>query len=218
MIKKLFVFAFFTVITTSIFAQAAVKVDQMGTAVFEKGAEDDIKGNKYLYEDWYLATLVDKNGEKIENVKLNYNGHSKRFEMKENQGKVELNPLLYTDVIVAIDDNPKQRFSLMTRNDAFEYYRVIYEGSKIKFYERFHTILKDEEIPNYGATKSVKKYINTKKYFLVIDEEFIEIKRKDKDIIKRLGDKSLKNFVKNNKIKVKKDEDLVALLRHFETL
>lgn len=216
MSKLVFVLGF-TFCIASLNSQAVVKVDRQG-GVTLNDEDDDIRGSKYLYKDWVEATIIDTDDKMITDVSVNYNGYTKKFEMLERGNKkVELNSWLYQQINV-YKDKKMHTFKLYKDGDTPAYFKVIYEGEKASFLEKFDTKLKVDEIPNYGSSTSTKKYLNRKSTYIYTEGNLIEVKRKDKDIVKVLGKKELKKYIKENKLKIKEDKDLSALFEYHESL
>jgi hypothetical protein len=71
---------------------------------------------------------------------------------------------------------------------------------------------------NTSLNSRYKKY--TRHYILNSNNKFVQVKLKEKDILKTLSDKKkeLKKYIKTNNLNLKKEKDVVKLMTYYHTL
>ncbi|GAB4131518.1 MAG: hypothetical protein OHK0045_03230 [Raineya sp.] len=99
------------------------------------------------------------------------------------------------------------------------FFLVHYNSDKIKFLEKIDVVLQQAPGSSYGSSTKDFVYAKREKYFIYKDNKGIEVKKNKKSILEVLGkdNKELENFIKVNKLNLKKTDDIVALLKYFET-
>ena len=209
---------YFTLLISIFFIQSAysqaIARDLQGNNSFDIRENTDVDGSPYLFEDWVKGDLIDINGNKIEDVMLNYDGEKSRFVSKQEGNKVlELNIWNYRAVELMVEGKLDTYVNITNKGEA-AYCKVIYESDYVACYQKFSATKKRSSNSGYGQVKSMYKYSNKNETFLYYNDELIKIKRKEKDISKLLKRKDLKSYTKENKLNLNKDKDLAKLLEY----
>ncbi len=184
------------------------------------------KGNPYYFKIWVYGDVYNQNGEKYEDLLLNYNIESSTFEVTNGERYLELDPRYYWAVTVKQDKNvvdlEDDRDSIvfirgLLPDDERKFVEVLYNGSRVKLLKELYVALSSKKIENVGQTIKLKRFNRKDKHFLVVDGEYKKIKMKKKDALKTMGpEKELKNWLKSSKNKLKKDKDWMALMQYYE--
>jgi len=202
-----------------------------------------IKGNPYLFKDWVKADIIHLEKENIEGAMIKFDLYDGSIEVKDhdvlldNSNLVEingerlmiLNDQYYNKIIITRKNNPEafKNFDVdtiqLTKGIHRDYLRtygvVFYNGDKVKLVNTYNVDVRESKINSPGKIITKQKFTRNKGYALIIDKEKIKVKLKDKDFYKALGKKdALKKFKKENKLKLKKVNEFVELLKYYESL
>jgi len=66
----------------------------------KKDRYKDVLGSPYIYDEWQTGKIISVNADVIEGVKINFNGETNGFEIKNNNSYIELDPKWYIRVII----------------------------------------------------------------------------------------------------------------------
>lgn len=99
------------------------------------------------------------------------------------------------------------------------FFLVHYNSDKVKFLEKIDAVLQQAPGSSYGSSTKDFVYVKKEKYFIYKDNKGIEVKKNKKAILEVFGkdNKDIENFIKTNNLNLKKTDDIVALLKYFET-
>jgi len=186
--------------------------------IFREKKYMDIEGTPYYYKTWVKADLYDINGQILENVDVNYNGATGKFEsIRDDYNFIELNNALYNKIIVNQGIEADVFINFLEYGDE-AYYRLIYKGDDFSYFSKFWARIKKEEIPNYGQSSTKERFSNSEEYYFLKEDKLAKVKRNSKDIVKYLNNKSINNYIKSNKLNIKNDKDLQKLFRYYDSL
>ena len=209
----------------------------------KKTSYKKIDGNPYLFKDWVKADLIHLDQEKIEDAFIRLDLHQENLEVKDygsvfvdenimeigDDKFIVLTDKYYKKITIAKSDNPKvlkdsdvDSLFLMKgiHKDYIDKYAIVlYDGKTIKLIKEIDIQLRESKVNSPGTVWTEKKFIRKKSYALIIEKEKKQIKLKEKDLYKVLGNKEeLKKYIKANKLKVKKEPAAVQLLAYWESL
>lgn len=184
--------------------------------VLAPSEKNDIKGSPYLFENWQSGYIYTIAGDSMYTKQINFNGLSGAFEVKEKGKQIEANKkhhhkvkLTSTNQITIFQNDPE-------KND-LEYGELIYQGKKMKMIKTFSATIREKTASGYNGSAKEKYYTNSTNYFLVSDAKKSNVKLKPKFFEEYFSDKTLKNYIKKNKLDLKKDQDLVKFLQYAES-
>ena len=83
------------------------------------------------------------------------------------------------------------------------------------------TYVSKNSYSNSNTTALKKKYITIKKYYILNpDNKYINVRLKEKDILKILlgKKKELKNYIKKNKLSLKNEKDVIKVMEYYYSL
>jgi len=176
---------------------------------------DNVKGTPYLFEQWQKGYIYTVAGDSMQTMQINFNGLTGAFEVKEKGRQIQANIKHHNKVkIYGADRN--RVFINHPEDDNLQYNEVLYESNKFKLLKTFAVIIREKTASNYNGSSKEKYFTKSTDYFLVKDNDRTEVKRKSKFFEQYFMDKNLKNYIKKNKLDLKKDRDLTKLLQHAE--
>ena len=184
---------------------------------------DDVKGFPYIVNKWSNVTAYTTEGQKIEGLLGKYNAENDAIEVLIEDKLIELNNHLYNKITILAIDIEGNKTVYNYENGLISgdlgYYNVIYKGKKVSFVEKVVAKLLHKTVANYGLSEDIKKYVKTTKYFIILDDKFIQVKKNKKSILGALGNnRDLERHIKKNKLKLRKNFEIRAALDHFENL
>jgi hypothetical protein len=184
---------------------------------------DKIKGSPFLFDEWKSATLYHANGKSFGNYQAKLNLATQEVHYKDAKGQ-ELADNGSISKVVFEEASSEGSFYITCSNNIDEVNRN-YPGSK-----RYALEMNTGEVSLlkvYGRSVAqgdslfgtLKRYYFTDKidYFLRINNRIEKIKRLGEDEILPFvpGVSSFKAWIKSNKIKLNREEDLVKFLVYF---
>ena len=99
-----------------------------------------------------------------------------------------------------------------------KFVHIIYNGSRVKLIRDPYSAESVKTIQNVGQTITNRRFNRKDNYFFLIDGEYSTVRLKKNEVIKKLGfKKELEAFIKDNKLKMNKDEDYEVLLAYYES-
>ena len=183
----------------------------------------NVQGTPYYDEQFNSATVSPMN--KVYLVRYNaalddmeviqssdtliMNKNNKNYIIKQNKGNITYRILEYAD----------------SKEDKLGYYVQLTEGTNIALYrkdrKKFEEVKKAAYGGNLGATAAKFKKQKSEFYIeLNGSGNAIKLSKRKKDIVKMFPEKEdlVETYIKKNKIKVSKEEDLVKLITYINTL
>lgn len=222
----LFTFFLLTVLPFSNYAQQN-DVLLTNSQALEVEAYKDIEGTPYYFEKWQPGKVFSKDAqdEAEELYLLNFNGYTKSFEVRKDNRFITLDEKYYDKITVEIEEGGVQK-TLLFKTNAHPIYKnrfmkVVFEGTDFVVLQDFQKRLAEREKKSYasGTVKSQEFSDNTS-YYLVKDKKAAAFKLKKKAILGVLKGQAsaMKSYVKNNKLKLNKESELVQIMSYFEQL
>ncbi len=197
----------------------------ISTVPVPKNNEINLVGTPYANEDFQKGIAI-KDGLTIaRNIGLRYNAHKDIFEIKktfvltDDQARL----LKKTDEIsLKIKNDSFVFLKPSTSNKAQGYFVILYKGEQLTLYKK----IKKEYIPAQKAYSSMSKPVpptyKEKIMYYIADNEGVltELSNSKKKKAEAFSDntKELKSFVKENKINVNKEKDLIKLAEFADSL
>lgn len=243
MVKYKLIFLF-TLIPILIFGQqhssTAYSIKNEG---FNKTTYGEIKGSPYLFKDWVKADLFHVKNEPLKDVMIRYDLYEGNVEILDKDVNIDSENILevdgdrfiilednyYQKIVITRADNPKAfgdfKVDTLTllkgihKDYLKKYVVVLYDGEDVKLVRTFDIIFREAKFNTPGKIEKIKKFNRKKGYALIKDKTKTEVKLKEKDFYKVLGQESvLKKYKKQNKLKLKKEQEFIKLLEYYESL
>lgn len=220
MINKLKLLILFTIYLAP-FAKLRAQIVQDVTGrplIPNKYAE--VKGDIYFNENWSKGYVKSAGGKKND-------GYLLKYDEVEDVPVYLLKEEVYTFVdgitefgLLDSQGMPavfRCGFKPGSKTTGKSYFQVIYDGD-IKFLKKnIKNIIEDRE---YNAATITKKITTSPLYFLIDrSQNIIQVKREAKSIINVLTKKEeLSSYIKENKLDLKKDLDLIKFLTFYSSI
>ena len=196
-----------------------------------KNKVDDgrIDGTPYVSEAFLPAKIISKATSSVEDkvLYLRYNAVNGEFEVQGVDEKVYVINKYRRDITVKFVGLNKtyQNFGyLEDGNENFSYFiNLSNENSKVKLLKKENIILVKKTVATTSYDKERPAHYKqvSDDYFIKINENLAqELPKKDKDIANLFPEhsKTILAYVKAEKIKTKKEEDLIKLFEYINTL
>lgn len=182
-------------------------------------------GSPYLYEDFTVAKI---SATPAEVYNIRYNAYTDEIEVKVSEDKVQnFNKSISNVVITFLNDNLKfTTLNYIDSNDGVQrgYFVTLTDtNEKVKLFSK-------KQVKYYKAKPALTGYDNDKpaEFKNISDTHFIsinnayarELPKKKKELVKLFPkhSKEVLNFIKKNKIKTSREEDLIVLIDYLNTL
>jgi len=181
----------------------------------------DIEGTPFLFKDWQLSIIHPRNETApFEEVLLNYNIHTKSFEIKKGNQYIALDERWYHKVQVLTSSKEAWIFEtglLAKKKQLFN--RLIHQGKDYRIVEVFHTRIVTTEKERYAETIEIQSFDNKSNYYFMQDGKSKLIKLKKKNILALFPEHKsiLEKYAKNQRLKFNKANDLIKILTDYDT-
>lgn len=192
-----------------------------------------IKGDSFIYDEWNAGMLV-----------LNDSVFSKQDFLKYDafKNKVCIKNMKNPNVIIEIDDNSLTGFSIIERkrNLKHDFVKLQKKNFRSDEGEGFYEIVFNLQNTNYFVKKNVVvlydpnrskgsqtinnlplEYRDKSEYFIKNDEGLYVLVRLNKKAIRAVLNKHTKlvdTYIKENRIKFKKESDIIKLVNYYYSL
>ncbi len=194
-------------------AQSMFIQDINGRPIFENGYTE-IEGSPYLNDNWSRGTVKAKhNGKTYELAKMRYDAYKDELEYEENQ-----KPYRFGGEITEFVTNDgifRNSFPVYESLTARSFYQILYDG-KIKLLKRTTARIQTEKL--YSSATQTKRFIKEESLYLFKNGLLTRIKKDKKSLLEALGEKQdeLDAFIKDQKLKLSKEEDILRLIEKYE--
>ena len=214
------VLLFFTVLIVNIApAQVPSSILQY-TQEFPMYEEYD--GSIYLQNKFVESSIIDETSSGTHDSELRYNIYTDAVEYKENSELFELSKNPKIQARIGEDYFYYCQFKTQRGVDREGYYILVELHDQYRIYKRYEVTIKDPiKMDVYNGTPepgSIRKKVS---YFLEENDIIVELPLDKKEIlVTAFSDKSdeLKQYIKKEKIRLKKEEDLVRLVAKYNAL
>jgi hypothetical protein len=199
------------------------------TAMFRTfdGRYQGVKGHPYFINQWLKGTLVSKKGKKTDYlIKFCNYTDDVYTRSSETSDSLLANKTLISEFTITDEAGKTYLFRKLPPNllphNKKEFFQVLYESEKYKVLAlRKKNVVKADYKDPYSSGKPYDLITDYSEVFLQKSDQTIqEIKGGQKAVIKLIGadaDK-LKEFIKQNDLKVKEEADLVRLIEYASGL
>jgi len=186
----------------------------------------ETRGSYYLYDHWSPGTITMTNGEEVADIFLKYNFRKRSLEIKTDTAYLSMDMSDTEQFTIYDDDQRAFRNFVAAQNYQIEEtpltgaLEMLYQG-KISLVARVAPKLIEANYKGAlsgGSTSD--KIVKEKEYFLVNDNQLTSLPTKKKQAIEILQgyDPQIKQFMKAEKLKLKREEDLIAIAEHLSSV
>ncbi len=196
-----------------------------GNSVLVETTYTNVIGSPYYYEDWKQGAVIDRDGNLTDNLMIKYDGYRDEVQFLRDGRTYSVEPAKVSEFYFqSLNENGSGLTRLLFKNGfdvpgftRLNYFQVVYDGS-ITFLTKTKIKYLEELVSNYGTNEKVKKFEKIKREYVMINGKAIEIEKGRKNLLEVLGSDDLKVFIKQNKLSIKDDSDLVKILSRFDSL
>ncbi len=215
------IFAFFTFL--DLHAQNNRKFYAKNAKEIDEKRYEDYRGSPYFFSEFVQGTIVDNDGQEYPDVKLNLNGFTDELEVEDAGFYVALQESFYKSFTAVGNDGQNYLFKSSLHPDfKDEFFQVLYESEGVLLVKKFDVIPNEKVINNVGQTLTVKIFGTVNDYLLLTGlgkQDVTKLKVSKKKLPEILGKKKeLTEYIKAQKLSFKQDDDLVTLIKYYETL
>jgi len=185
---------------------------------------DDTKGSPYVYEDFQMGKLINKEGKVVvNNVALNYNAYNDMMVGKPsvNAHKDHAKNLTKsTEFDVKIGND--LYIAVIVNNYDLGYFQLLSKGDKVSLIKRYDKEYKPKELATTSLTRDIPAMFKDKEFYYLYypDGQYEMLPTSKSKLIKSMGDYSgdIKSFIKRNKLNVSDEKDLTQIVAYYNSL
>ena len=180
-------------------------------------------GTPFLSEEFLFGVMVLHDGTQIDGQKYRYNIHADEMQFILRDDTVAI----YQPLKIRSVELGEQKFIYDLRLvgiDQMEagYFEVLSEGKADLLVRRLVRMEKDEYVPTYMGGGGSKNYIykHSRFYYIKMGDLTARKIYNKRDMYKAMADKKseVSRFVKKNKLKMRKEEDLIEIISYYNKL
>jgi hypothetical protein len=221
--KRILSLAIFVLLSTVAVGQFLNAVGS-GNSVLREVQYKSVEGSPYLYDDFKNGAIRDKKGMLSENMLIRYDGYRDEVQFLKDGKTLVVEPALASEFyFLVLNGETKLVEQVFFKNGftvdgftALNYFQVIYDG-KVKYLRKVKVNYLEENVNNYGTNEIKKRFQRADSEYLLRDGKAIPMTKGRKEFITSYGNSAqVKSFIKENKLNIKSDTDLVKVLRRFD--
>lgn len=221
--KKLFLLVLVLTFWGDIHAQNNRKFYAKNAKEIDEKRYEEYRGSPYFFSEFVVGTIVDNADNEYPNVKLNLNGYTDELEVEDAGYYVALEESFYKSFTAKGKDDTEYLFKSNLHPDFKDkFFQVLYESEQMLLIKEFDVIPNEKVINNVGETLRVKIFGEINNYMLLTGlgkQDLTKLKVSKRKLPETLGKKKeLGEFIKAEKLSFKNDEDLITLIKYYETL
>jgi hypothetical protein len=181
------------------------------------------ESNVFFTQNWCEGSIyinIDAKGLFVS--KLKYNIVEDKIIMQNEQGVFEFpkgSILSFTLKLNGKEYTFLSGLEGIEKYNATNFFLVHYQSNKIKLITKHFSVLQNLGSNNYGSTTQEYTYSKEKDLYIYKDSKGVLVKRNKKSILEVLGgDKKMwEEYIKNNKLDMKKEEDIARLIQFYDS-
>lgn len=178
--------------------------------------EEDIEGSPFLMDDWLEANIMNKDSVGIKVDKFNYHTYSQALVFKKNN-KIYTIPEKESIISFNLDE----RYFVGAYNASeYQFFEVLISGYLKLVLGKRSFVIRGQPSKGY-ITGTKDRYEEIVSYYLMKDStRKVEQVKNRRKVLDYIGDQdgTLKKFMKEQNIKTNSAEDLIKLVRYYNSL
>ena len=184
----------------------------------------DIQGTPYLSSDWLTGGFILANGKSYTDINMKYDLVKDKMYVKgKNEELIALlEPVRDFTINFPVSGSVMERHfrtgytNIPGTTNAYNF-EVLAEG-KTQFLKRSSKVVQENK--EYNSATSTKSFEVIIKYYLYTDGKGIQVKKDKKALLAALGNKQteLEAYIKDQKLNLKTDVDVVKLIGYYNAL
>ena len=183
------------------------------------------KGTPYVYESWYPGEIFVKSKKKVVVRELNYNCYDNELAYLDPATKaVRLINRYTVDFFYFLDGNDTLLFVPMEpENDGESIFAlVLYNGGSMVYKRYEKEFVKANYEGGYSADRKYDEFADKSSLYFSKhgDKHFYRVRKSKKQILEAFPDAKddISRFIKAEKLNLKSEEDVVKLLKYYDSL
>jgi len=209
----------FLLSSSIIFAQLPTSLTKISEPI---DGFDEYKGSIYTSLRYTNSNVIDEKSGKYD-VKLRYNVFSDNLEFKK--GTKLFNIVKSPTTHARIDEEYFYYCEFKTRRGAkrYGYYVLVDLNEQYRIYKKYSLKIIDPKKNNSNISAEIEtpgKLIVITTYYIEEEGEVLELPMQKKELLYVLGDEmsKLKAYIKKEKIRLRKEDDLIRLVSKYNTI
>jgi hypothetical protein len=186
--------------------------DINGRPVFET-KYTDVEGSPYLTANWSVGTVKTPAGKTYEIAKVRFDAYKCELEYEEAQKLYRFS----TEIMEfgCGDGTFRRGFPAIENLNDKQFYQILYDG-KTKLLKRILMRLVTERA--YNSATETKRFIREESFYIFKDNHIKRFKKDKKSLLEILDDKQnlVEEYLKVQKLKLNRDEDLIKIIEHYD--
>lgn len=194
-------------------------VNRSGKYLMQIGDDTGFIGSPYL-EDTFKTGAVRMDGDWYRETDLRYDSYGGVFEVKLEDGIFVVDPgvdgvdsIFYNkEIFISRDMHPGEP-------QRMQYLVSLYQGGDYSLYKKYSSRLNNAvKTDGYSEAKPAEFKPNPPEYYIFREQEPMEVKGTGSiaDVF-GVDRKTVRRYSRQNKYKIKKEEDLIKIVKHFST-
>lgn len=231
--KKILLTGLLVSVTLSGFSQAAnsqydvysrtIDINQKSLAFGLTEAQfESIKDEAYANPNFLEGSIFQEDHLASAGVPMRYNAFADEIEIKksvtdENYGALVKDP----DIFVKIGRELYIFIPFEGSNEKGGYFNVLNDGKTYDLYKKTTAVFREARKAESTYGRDIPpSFSKSVKYYLVQDGTFLEMPSGKSKVIKMMDKKKseIKSYIKQNKLDIDKEEDLIKLVSYFDSL
>ena len=206
---------------TMVKAQDLFLQDNQGRVIMNQ-KYTDVQGSPFLSDSWTKAIVRLKSNGTFKNLEVKYDLVEDQLLFRNNKTD---QPMEFIDQVLEFklvtDDGISslfmKGFKAIDNNTTNSFYQVLCDGGIQLLKRKIKKVIEDRA---YSSAVTVKTFNEVESYYIAKANTPIKIKKDKKQILSVLADHAaeLENYIQQNKLNVKVDEDLIKLIAYYNTL
>ncbi len=232
--KKIFLTTLIALLSLPLFSQNSNAIYQIGVRQIDLERNNEflnltdaeykqVIGSPYAIKEFMQGNIYQ--GDKLvqSGIFLRYNMYADEIEIKNSIDDTEYNALVKdSNVFVKIFNDVYVLIPFEGSDEKGSYFKIITPGKHLDLYKKSSVVYTPRTFPktSYDREKPAK-FTQTDTYFLVEKTgKFVELPNSKSKLLKVMKNKGkeVKSFLKKNNINLKKEKDLIKLVKYYNTL
>lgn len=174
-----------------------------------KTANEEIKGNPFLFEDWNTKGVIYSKGKYFEVDKLNYNIYKEEIGSLKEKESVFAYDTQYIDS-VKID-------KIRLHNLDGKFYVALQTGPKASLFKKYETRIAEGQVNVTDQTKGPSRLVIMDDYYVLSGGNLQKFKPSKGALDDLFGGQAsaMKKIMKEKKLSYKKEEDLISIFESY---
>jgi len=177
-----------------------------------------IIGNIYVFKNWNNKCIITIGDEVFKLSNINLNIKTDRFEAQV--GKDSMFAFNTSNIDFVYINNRKFKSFYMPQQSKNRNFEIVFDGKQLKLLKGYEVGIRFNDPDPLMVKKNVDNYFTTLTYYIKNEENIDKIKLKKKSILALFNNKSnlVSDFVKENKLSYKNENDLNKMFIYFDSL